>query len=78
MAEAKQISHDPFSRVAIMRRVVSAPKQSCGWCGSRRRNHRLFRYWHQRDDAPFRPAEAGQGNLLFCSIGCWRDYWRLD
>ena len=63
-----QIGRDPFARQSTMR-VVITDAQDCAWCGQPAR----FRYFTEPDERPVRPPTSGPA---FCSVGCWRDYWR--
>lgn len=70
-----QVSHDPFARVTLYRRVIlrATPQDakafplSCRWCGSNAR----FEYCAHGDDRTSPPlAFCGP----FCSVPCYRTY----
>lgn len=69
------ISHDPFARQAVVRRVIQCTKAQgdigCAECGSiNGKGWKLFQYGIARDDR----AGADWQSQLFCSIGCKRAF----
>lgn len=69
------IQRDPFGRADLMRQVVFAPRRKCDWCGGRRINNRLFRYWWESDSLKSIGRWESAGSQLFCGIDCWRSYY---
>ena len=71
------ISHDPFGRYEIVRRIVDdRHSNGCVNCGLQHiRNgkptYTLFQYGTLADGVYTRPQFD---NKSFCSIGCWREY----
>jgi len=68
----RHISHDPFSRTSLVRRIVwiNFPPQSCSWCGGHlftpAGNTYLFRYGTEYDDSGKIDWHDGR----FCSKDC--------
>jgi hypothetical protein len=58
------VSHNPFGRYAIVRRIV--PHTACSWCG----NPGRFQYGSEPDDS----GRANWDRKVFCSIQCARAY----
>jgi hypothetical protein len=68
------VARDPFARVELVRRALTAEDtggQQCCWCGGKRPRGGLFEYGVERDARPGRVAEIPG---LFCSVGCMRSY----
>ena len=59
------ISHDPFARVEVIRRIVD--KTSCDWCGQPAR----FQYGTHSDGYGARPEFDDH---TFCGIQCHRSF----
>jgi len=62
-----QISHDGFARQSISRECVET-KETCSWCGSKRKTGKLFQYSVEKDDG----ARSDTINGLFCSMPCMK------
>jgi len=62
-----QISHDGFARQPISRECVET-KETCSWCGSKRKTGKLFQYSVEKDDG----ASSNPINGLFCSMPCMK------
>jgi hypothetical protein len=68
----RQISRDPFARETLMRDSVKT-FASCSFCGSTRRDSRLYQYITQRD-AVYVHAQDNVHKGLFCSKSCHDAY----
>ena len=67
-----ELSHDPFARTSLVRRLV-VTGQKCFWCGQSRRGDALFQYGTERDDRPGE-THVGWHKGLFCSKSCHDSY----
>lgn len=70
-----QISHDPFARESLLRRIVVCfgPHRNCAWCGGHRPGGQtLFQYGVEPDDRPQQPLWDSKA---FCSLDCRRSYY---
>lgn len=75
------ISHDPYTRMELVREIVEIPKSettSCAWCGNegmrvmeKRTAWYLYRYHNSSPSNSLSPIADGK---LFCCIGCMRSY----
>lgn len=71
--EPVQVSHDPFGRYSIIRKVVEPYRNdTCEWCGQLRKGGNLFRYGTESDSIG---GGTSWDSELFCSISCRRSYW---
>jgi len=63
-----QISHDGLVRESLLRECVET-KETCSWCGSKRRTgKKLFQYSVEKDDGSSPNPIKG----LFCSVSCMK------
>jgi len=72
------IFRDPYTRMELHRETIRVtPGKTCDWCGGVRKTKGgkpfLFHYYTEHDGAHF-PRHQRVTRLLFCSIGCYRDY----
>lgn len=66
-----ELSHDPFDRVSLVRRIVPHHEGGCAWCGGHNAKGTLFQYGSQRDDRPGKPV---WDSAAFCSKRCRQSY----
>lgn len=66
---SRLISRDPFARQELHREVIDANGVTCTWCGSSRKDKKLFVYFTERDSGGRRTH-----NGSFCSKQCHDSY----
>lgn len=67
---ARFISRDPFAREEIHRESVET-HEGCSWCGGKRKDGKLYRYYIERDSIRYNRSDI---DGLFCGICCMRAY----
>jgi hypothetical protein len=66
----RQLSRDPFARTTLFKEIVET-SDSCSWCGSQRKDGKLFRYYTETDGIRTRSV---QNHGSFCCKSCHDSY----
>ena len=64
------LSRDSFARTTLMKESIKT-NETCSWCGSKRKDGKLYRYFIEEDRINVRPQMA---KGMFCCKSCFNSY----